>query len=113
MSTSRKPDEEDKERGRKLARLRKSAGLSQAELAAEIGVSTQQQGKYERGENRMPIGRYLKALKILGAPVRAPGGLAEDAALYQAPNHNKVTLERELERIRDNVNLCLEIVRRL
>ena len=39
--------------GKNLRRLRKQAGLSQAELGARIGVSAQQVQKYETARNRI------------------------------------------------------------
>ena len=65
MQTSRKPDENDRARGRELARLRKVVGLSQEQLAGRLGISAKQLGKYERGLNRMSAGRYEAALRIL------------------------------------------------
>jgi DNA-binding XRE family transcriptional regulator len=43
----------DREVGQQISRLRKAAGLTQEGLAGRLGVSQQQVGKYERGENRL------------------------------------------------------------
>jgi transcriptional regulator with XRE-family HTH domain len=43
--------------GQRLRALRKRRGFSQAALADAIGISFQQVQKYERGLNRMSVGR--------------------------------------------------------
>jgi transcriptional regulator with XRE-family HTH domain len=48
----------------KIARLEE--GLSQGELGLRIGVTFQQIQKYERGLNRVAIGRLLLIAKVLG-----------------------------------------------
>jgi DNA-binding XRE family transcriptional regulator len=55
MKNPRKPSAEDRQHGRELSRRRKALGLSQSEVATFLGVSTQQYGKYERGENRISV----------------------------------------------------------
>jgi transcriptional regulator with XRE-family HTH domain len=56
-------DGHDRAKGRKLARLRKASGLPQERLATRLGISPKQLGKYERGQNRIPAGRYEGALR--------------------------------------------------
>ncbi|WP_438811286.1 helix-turn-helix domain-containing protein, partial [Proteus penneri] len=43
--------------GRKITYYRKMKGISLDELAALIGVSQQQQSRYERGVNRINLDR--------------------------------------------------------
>ena len=106
MTTSRKPDESDKAKGRELARLRKAAGMSQEQLATRLGISAKQLGKYERGQNRVPIGRYEAALNILRE--RVGGGFSESQASYDGPAKDDLRLS--LHRL---LKQCLEIVERL
>ncbi len=113
MITSRKPDAADKQRGKQLARLRKANGLSQAELASKLGVSTQQLGKYERGENRIPISRHDKALQLLGVRTSSPAGFAEGQEGYDAPDQAVEELQHKLEEMRAEIDRVLKIVKRL
>jgi transcriptional regulator with XRE-family HTH domain len=54
--------------GKRLARLRKAAGYSQRELAAELGISYRMVAYYE-GETQYPPAHLLPVLtKALGAP---------------------------------------------
>lgn len=110
MSSPRKPSIHDRERGRQLARMRKGLGLSQAEVAAVLGVSTQQYGKYERGENRLTASRY-EALERYFRDTAA--GLSESAqARYQAPT-TKSALQKSLDQIRAAVDLLQRHLDRL
>lgn len=65
MARSRRPSEEDRAEILTLRHLRKRAKKSQAWIAAAVGVSPQQWGKYERGEDRIPVGRFKTASKKL------------------------------------------------
>ena len=51
--------------GERLKSFRKAAGLSQKELATQIGVSFQQIQKYESGGNRIAAGRLWQLSDIL------------------------------------------------
>lgn len=57
--------------GTRLRLQRKAAGLSQADLAAALGVSYQQLQKYERGENRVSASKLVKAAERLGVSLSA------------------------------------------
>lgn len=52
--------------GRRLARARQAAGLTQAELAEQAGVSYQEISHYEHGRRKPPIDRALRIAAILG-----------------------------------------------
>ena len=56
--------------GKKLQELRIAQGLSREQLAKKIDVSHQQLQKYEKGTNRVSIGRLVIMAAALGAPVR-------------------------------------------
>lgn len=49
-----------------LQRLRKRAGISQETLAERVGVSAQQIQKYEKGQNRVSVGRLFDIAEVLG-----------------------------------------------
>ena len=55
--------------GKQTRTQRALFGLSQSELAKQLGITFQQLQKYESGANRISPGRLWKAGKILGVPV--------------------------------------------
>src|SRR6185312_2981975 len=55
--------------GQRIREFRKDAGLSQTELADQIGVTYQQLQKYENGINRVGSGRLLQIACALGVPI--------------------------------------------
>ena len=57
--------EVDKSIGSKIYSLRLAKGLSRKQLAASINVTHQQLQKYEKGTNRISIGRLLLISKAL------------------------------------------------
>jgi len=86
MKNPRKPSAEDRQHGRDLSRRRKALGLSQGEVATFLGVSTQQFGKYERGENRMSVARYEVIERFLRQKEGNADGLQEaPQAVFEAP----------------------------
>lgn len=53
--------------GVRLRRIRENHGLTQAEMARMLGISTNQWGRHESGANRLPAARlwqFCEALKI-------------------------------------------------
>ena len=78
--------------GKELAVLRQVAGKTQAQVAEAVGVSVQQIGKYERGEDRIAVSRYQEIIEFL-SPEHLPG-LAEQIADYKAPARSR---SRKLE----------------
>jgi transcriptional regulator with XRE-family HTH domain len=97
--TSRKPDENDKAKGRELARLRKAAGLSQDRFATQLEISLKQLGKYERGQSRIPAGRYEAMTTMLRNLAGALDGFAESQAPYAAREAAKEVLQQGLDRL--------------
>ena len=65
----RKPDPLDAMVGAKIRVLRVSRGLSQSDLADEIGVTFQQVQKYEKGANRVGASRLSQIANVLGISV--------------------------------------------
>lgn len=113
MGVSRKPNSRDVEIGRELARTRKAVGRSQAAMAAALGISTQQYGKYERGENRISTSRHEEALEFLrAAEGTSQPGLAEERAGYQAPDALRLELENAALALQQALERFLATVRR-
>jgi transcriptional regulator with XRE-family HTH domain len=63
------PDHVDVEVGHRIRIQRVALGLSQTELADELGVTFQQVQKYEKGVNRVGTGRLTKIADVLQVPV--------------------------------------------
>lgn len=59
----------DRHVGARIRERRMSLGLSQQQLAANIGVTYQQANKYERGLNRISAGRLYEIAAALGVPI--------------------------------------------
>lgn len=76
------PSDVDKHVGKRLKIRRNLMGLSQDELAQEIGVTFQQVQKYEHGTNRISSGRLYEFADILNVPINfffegIPGSASE------------------------------------
>lgn len=113
MVASRKPDKRDRQWGAGLARLRKSKGFTQAQVAEFLGISTQQLGKYERGESRMTIGRYRELTRLLAGEEATTAGFSEANVPYEARAELIIELQRYLTQVRNDVDRCLKVVSRL
>ena len=96
-STKRGPQEIDVRVGSRIRLRRKMLGMSQTELARQIGVTFQQVQKYEKGANRIGTSRLLHICAVLkispawlfqgvaGPPSRSEGGrhLEEVVAAFE------------------------------
>ena len=71
MASSKEPDSIDRIVGRNIRIYRLQKGLTQTELADELGLTFQQVQKYEKGTNRVGSGRLLKIATFLDVPVTA------------------------------------------
>ena len=60
----------DKIIGEKICSLRLAKGLSRTQVAEAIGVAHQQLQKYEKGADRIAVGRLLLISKALGKEIR-------------------------------------------
>jgi transcriptional regulator with XRE-family HTH domain len=56
----------DREIGHRIREARRAASLSQTDLADKIGVTFQQVQKYEKGTNRVSVGRLHRIADALG-----------------------------------------------
>ena len=78
------PDPIDVEVGRRIRLRRKALGLSMQALGDHIGVSYQQQQKYERGANRVSASMLVRIAAKLETTVAALVG--EDGHHERAPD---------------------------
>lgn len=115
MKKSRKPDQYDKDIGTKLARLRKVKGKSQQELGEALGLSAQQIGKYERGENRISTGRHEQATSWLNSlPDQKPaGGFEESQTPYHAATDIRAVVSGSLKRMKDEIGILESVFGKL
>jgi transcriptional regulator with XRE-family HTH domain len=51
--------------GKRIRTVRKSLGLSQTHIAKSLGVSFQQVGKYESGQNTMSVQTFMTICRAL------------------------------------------------
>jgi transcriptional regulator with XRE-family HTH domain len=78
----------DKEIGSRVRMRRVSIGMSQEKLGDMLGLTFQQVQKYEKGTNRISVGRLVDIAKILGVDIhfffngiksiKADAGFAEE-----------------------------------
>jgi transcriptional regulator with XRE-family HTH domain len=62
----RQPNATDVYIGKRLRMLRLSKGLSQTDIASQLGITFQQIQKYENGRNRIGAGRLQEMANLLG-----------------------------------------------
>ncbi len=65
----KQPDLIDKLVGRNIRIQRLAKGLSQTELATQLGVTFQQVQKYEKGVNRIGCGRLFQIASVLSVHI--------------------------------------------
>ncbi|MGQ0682149.1 helix-turn-helix domain-containing protein [Bradyrhizobium sp.] len=65
----RKPNSSDGQLGESIRAHRLILGMSQSELAKQLGVSFQQVQKYEKGTNRIGAGRLPQIAEIFDVPI--------------------------------------------
>ncbi|WP_043367452.1 helix-turn-helix domain-containing protein [Belnapia sp. F-4-1] len=84
----------DEHVGRRIRERRVMMGLSQQQLARTIGVTYQQQHKYERGMNRISAGRLFAVAQTLGIePAWFFEGMSAEAAVEEIPPRQRMQLE--------------------
>lgn len=97
--------EVDKFIGSKIYDLRLATGLSRSQLAILIGVSHQQLEKYEKGTNRMSVGRLILIGKALGENLSYfYRGIGLDSESSVSTQHQRMCIElsRNFMRIEDS-----------
>ena len=85
------PDKVDVEVGQRIRVLRNNAGISQTQLAEELGVTFQQVQKYEKGVNRVGAGRLTKIAGVLNVPVSKLLGLDEESIATSRGHENSAS----------------------
>lgn len=100
------------ELGRRIREARERAGLTQQQVAAEIGVSLRTVGNWERGET-VPLNRFARLEAVLGERLR-PGAPA-DGPVYGTTTPERDVLElppgltdRQREAVREVVRAMVE-----
>src|SRR5262249_10265769 len=63
------PHPKDREAGQRVRELRRMRGITQEKLARTLGVTAQQVQKYERGFNRISVGRLHDMAEAIGVSV--------------------------------------------
>ena len=98
MPRPKKQNPVDVHVGKQMQARRILCGMSQAELAEQLGLTFQQVQKYETGANRISAGRLWQAGKVLDVPIsyffEGLDGKAEPAA-------DILNTRAELELVRD------------
>lgn len=80
--------------GRRIREARIQRGLSLAELALPLGISTQQQRKYEAGRNALPASRLPAMAAALGLhPDRLFEGVGADLCRPLLPTRPRMLLD--------------------
>jgi transcriptional regulator with XRE-family HTH domain len=64
-----KADAADRHIGARIREQRQARGISQEALAAALGLTFQQVGKYERGRDRVAAARLARIAAALDAPI--------------------------------------------
>jgi transcriptional regulator with XRE-family HTH domain len=98
-----RPQDIDRHVGVRLRDRRIVLGMTQHQLADLIGVTHQQQHRYEKGMNRMSVGRLQRVAGALGVQVSYfYEGLTNDAC-FAAASSQRMTLDtaRSFLNIRD------------
>ena len=75
----------DKFIGNKIASLRLSKGFSRKQLSEAVDITGQQLSKYEKGKNRISIGRLILLSKAFGEKVSYFYEGLETEVTYQLP----------------------------
>lgn len=82
--------------GARITRLRKDQGITQVQLAEQLGVSQQTITAYESGNRRVPISHLPRLAALLGASVESLIGQTTTAASKRGPTPK---LLQQLERL--------------
>ena len=86
---SKAPTEHDIDVGRRLRGLRTLRGISQTALGDQIGVTFQQIQKYEKGANRISVGRLAKIADALRVEIGYLIGASATTSSPPAPSMSK------------------------
>lgn len=90
IGSARSATEFDTAIGQRIKRRRGVVGVTQWQLADQIGVSFQQLHKYEAGHNRVPAQRLNEIARALGAPLEYFFEEPEDAGNARRTSDEKM-----------------------
>lgn len=82
--------------GRRIAEARKTANITQVELAATLGIAQQTLAHYEGGVSRIPVALLSAVASAVSAPIEDLLGLDEKRSSKRGPAPK---LQQQLERI--------------
>ena len=94
-------DETDLHVGKKLRRRRRLLGMTQQELASQVGVRFQQIQKYETGANRVSAGRLAQIAEVLEVQPGWFFGAVEKTESAGGSSRAVIDLVRNFSRIED------------
>ena len=108
----------DQHIGQKIYSLRLAKGLSRQELSDQIGVTHQQLQKYEKGINRISVGRLALIAKALGKTIEYfYSGVDNEAKEQVSTQHQRMSIEvsRNIMKIQnpDHQNAVNTLIRSL
>ena len=84
----------DQHIGQKIYSLRLAKGLSRQELSDQIGVTHQQLQKYEKGINRISVGRLALIAKALGKTIEYfYSGVDNETQEQVSTQHQRMCIE--------------------
>jgi len=107
---ARQPNTTDVYIGKRLRMLRLSRGLSQTDIANQLGITFQQIQKYENGRNRIGAGRLREMANLLGVsavyffkdgPRVKSANPAESSTTELLSRKDSLALSQAFSRIRD------------
>jgi transcriptional regulator with XRE-family HTH domain len=107
---SRQPNATDVHIGQRLRMLRIAKGLSQSDVANDLGISFQQIQKYENGRNRIGAGRIQELANLFGvsaafffqgAPSIKTKGLNQPSTTEMLSKTDTIALVKAFNRIRN------------
>lgn len=111
----RKAGAKDRVLGRQLAEQRTGLRLTQALVAEAIGVSTQQYGKYERGETRVPAPRYNDIVIYLESTRGRSSGFGEERQSPFVAPLTRIAVQKHVDRMRQamkDIEVAISAVQR-
>lgn len=99
--------------GKNIRSARTMAGLSQQEVGEELGVTFQQQQKYEKGINRCPIHHIVTISVMTGVPVMDIIGVKDVENRDGNKKREVVIMKRLLDMPEDHLKLVEKVVGQL
>lgn len=87
---------------------RVAAGITQAELGAQVGVSFQQMQKYESGSNHITAARLLLVATALDVPVAKLLDVGAGKAMPTLPTRTTIEMARLIEALPDRCKPALK-----